>query len=74
MKKTLKVILVGAGNRGQAYTNIMASMPDQFQVVAVAEPVESRRNYIRDTHHIPEEFCVSDWKELIHTKKLQTLS
>ena len=36
MTKKLSVILIGAGNRGETYTNIMAQMPRQFQVVRVA--------------------------------------
>ena len=46
--KKLKVILIGAGNRGMTYTDIMADMPEKYQVVAVCEPIESRRNYIRE--------------------------
>ena len=37
--KKLKVILIGAGGRGRTYTDIMAELPEQYQVVAVAEPV-----------------------------------
>ena len=43
----LKAILIGAGNRGIIYTDIMAEMSEKFELVAVAEPVESRRNYIK---------------------------
>ena len=53
----IKVILIGAGNRGAAYTDIMAGMSEKFEVVAVAEPIESRRNYIKDKHGIPEQMC-----------------
>ena len=38
----IKVILIGAGNRGAAYTDIMGQMTDKYEVVAVAEPIESR--------------------------------
>ena len=44
--KKIKVVLIGAGGRGTIYTNIMADMPNEFEVVAVAEPNESRRNNI----------------------------
>lgn len=65
MTKKLSVILIGAGNRGETYTNIMAQMPRQFQVVGVAEPIESRREQIRLRHNIPEEMCFSHWKDLL---------
>ena len=44
MSKVITAILIGAGNRGEAYTNIMTQMGDKFKVIAVAEPIESRRN------------------------------
>ena len=47
MDEVLKVILIGAGNRGETYTDIMAQMSDKFKVIAVAEPIESRRKNIR---------------------------
>ena len=46
MNKILKVILIGAGNRGDTYTDIMDKMTDKFKVVAVAEPIESRNKDI----------------------------
>jgi len=33
--KKLKVILIGAGNRGIIYTDNMADLPEKYQVVAV---------------------------------------
>jgi predicted dehydrogenase len=63
--KQLKVILLGAGQRGQTYTNVMATMPEQFRVVGVAEPVEANREYIRQKHDIPAENCVCSWEQLL---------
>ena len=63
--KQLRVIVLGAGQRGQTYTDVMATLPDQFRVVGVAEPVEANREYIRQKHGIPEENCVSSWEELL---------
>lgn len=70
MEKKLKIILIGAGNRGETYTDIMAQMPDKYEVIAVAEPIESRRNYIREKHQIPEEYCFSDGKDLLALGKI----
>ena len=72
--KRIKVILIGAGNRGTTYTDIMAGMPDKFQVVAVAEPIESRRNHVRDLHHIPEELCFDDYGPLFSLGKIADLA
>lgn len=68
--KKLSVILIGAGNRGKTYTDFMAGMEDKFQVVAVAEPIESRRNYIRDKHKIPPEMCFTDWRPLLELGRI----
>ena len=45
--KKIKAVLIGAGNRGITYTDIMSRMPENYEVVAVAEPIESRREYIK---------------------------
>jgi predicted dehydrogenase len=63
--KQLSVIVLGAGQRGQTYTNVMATLPEQFRVVGVAEPVEANREYIRCKHNIPDENCVESWEQLL---------
>ena len=63
----MKVILIGAGGRGQTYTDLMTD--DRFEVVAVAEPVKERREYIKEKHHIADELCVTDWGPLLEKEK-----
>lgn len=70
MKRQLKVILIGAGARSEAYTDIMAQMPDRFQVTAVAEPIDSRRNAVQKKHGIPDSLCFTDWKPLLDLGKI----
>lgn len=70
----IKVILIGAGNRGTTYTNNMADMPEKYKVVGVAEPIESRRNYIKDKHNIPEDMCFSDWREILSLGKIADMA
>ncbi len=70
MNKPISVILIGAGNRGTEYTDIMLRMPERFRVVAVAEPIDSRRNAIRDKHHIPPERCFTSWEPLLALGKI----
>ena len=74
MEKQVTVVLVGAGDRGRTYTDIMREMPERYKVVAVAEPLESRRNYIRDRHKIPQERCFSDWREMFALGKIADLA
>ncbi len=70
MSKKLSVILIGAGNRGTGYTDIMEKMPDQYQVVAVAEPIDSRREYIREKHNVPENMCFTTWEPMLALGKI----
>lgn len=74
MSKILTAILIGAGNRGEGYTNIMAQMQDKFKVIAVAEPIESRRNDIKEKHQIPDEMCFDDWKPLLALGKIADIA
>ena len=68
MKKK-KIILIGAGLRGIAYTDIMAVRNDQYEVVSVAEPIENRREYIKKKHNIPDGMCFSSWEPILAMPK-----
>lgn len=68
--KKLKVVLMGAGGRGVTYTDIMAKMPEKFEVVAVAEPLDNRRNHVRELHNIPDDMCFTDWRPLLELGKI----
>ena len=72
--KTLTVALVGAGNRGQTYTNIMKKDGEHFKVVAVAEPIKERREYIQQLHNIPDEMCFTCWEEFVKHEKCADLA
>jgi len=67
--KKLKVILIGAGGRGTTYTDIMYDMPEKFEVVGVAEPIEDRREYIRTKHNIPADKCFDTWEKILDIPK-----
>lgn len=67
MKKT--AILIGAGLRGKTYTDFAVRNPDYLDIVAVAEPLEDRRNYIKETHGIGDENCYNDWREILDRPK-----
>ena len=73
MKK--KVILIGAGGRGYTYTNIMKdNFSDYYEVVAVAEPIDERRNYIKEKHSLPDEMCFTTWELLLAMPKLADIA
>lgn len=72
--KKIKVILIGAGNRGMIYTDIMSEMSDKFEVVAVAEPIASRREYIKEKHSLAEDMCFDDWHPLLQKGKIADIA
>ncbi len=74
MSKQLTAIVIGAGGRGQLYSNIIAEMPEKFKVVAVAEPECSRRNAIRETFNLPDDRCFTDWKPLLSLGKIADIA
>ena len=70
--KKLKVILIGAGNRGRIYVRHMKEHP--FEVVAVADMVKERRDYVKNLYDIPEEMCFATWEELLSRPKFADIA
>ena len=64
-----KIIVVGAGGRGTVYSEAAKKMDGEFQVVAVAEPIDIRRNWIKQLFDIPEEMCHTSWEDLLSRPK-----
>ena len=65
----LKFVLIGAGMRGQDHT-MHACRDHGMECVAVADPSDSRRNFIRDTYGVKEEMCFTDYKPLFALGKI----
>ncbi len=63
------VLVIGAGSRGTTYSRIASELGDAFRIVAVAEPMEHRRNYMKETYGLPEEACHVSWEEFLARPK-----
>ena len=61
---SLKYVLIGAGKRGQAYSEA-AFKEHGCEIVAVADPNENVRNYIRDTYNVPHDMCFESYEDLL---------
>ena len=72
--KTFSVILIGAGMRGTSYTTIMKNHPDQFKVVAVAEPNEGRRRQIQELHNLSDDCCFYSWEDILSKPKMADIA
>lgn len=68
--KKLTAIAVGYGMRTTAYAKYAVEHPDELEVVAVAEPVENKRNYAKELHNLPEDKVFTDWKQFAELPKL----
>ena len=67
------VLIIGAGNRGRGYARIAAAMGGEFKIIGVAEPIDYRRNYMRDTYGIPEDMCHTSWEDFLSRPKFADL-
>ena len=72
--KKISAVIIGAGNRGASYSETMASMPEKFQVVAVADVEACRREVVRKAHGFGEDMCFSTWEELLSRPKMADLA
>ena len=68
--KKISVALIGAGSRGRAYTDEMFKMPEKYQVVAVAEPIDERREYAKEKHGIADNMCFTHWDGIFNLGKI----
>ena len=63
LNQPVKVALIGAGARGSDLCEHFLPIPHRATVVAVAEPVEARRNRFADRHGIPPESRFETWRD-----------
>ena len=68
MKKK-KIILIGGGNRGNSYTRIAKEL-EKFELIAIAEPLKQRRDYLARVHGIKDEMCFESWEPLLDLGKI----
>ncbi len=72
--KKFTAVLVGAGSRGFSYAEHMEKLSDKFQIIAVAEPIEARRNAVKEKFNISEKNCFDDYKTLFRMPKIADIA
>lgn len=66
----ITVAIIGAGQRGKdTYADYILRGMDGVQLVGVAEPIEERREYMKVTHHLREDYVFSSYDELLAVPK-----
>lgn len=64
MIKPVKIIIVGAGDRGSEYSKYALLHPDQAKIIGVAEPRQFYRQRVAEKHQISTEYMFPDWQAL----------
>ena len=70
--KKLKVILIGAGDRGRIYISRMN--PEKFQVVGVADPVPALRQFVKETYGLTDEQCYESYEDILAVPKFADIA
>lgn len=66
----IKVAIIGAGQRGKdTYADYVLKGMDGIEVVGVAEPIEERRDYMKEHHHLRDEYVFESWDQLLAIDK-----
>lgn len=74
MSDVKKIILIGAGCRGRCYTDTTLKMPENYKVIAVAEPQDDCRQYIKETHGLSDDMCFTTWEPLLELGKIADIA
>ncbi|XP_026853869.2 1-carboxy-3-chloro-3,4-dihydroxycyclo hexa-1,5-diene dehydrogenase [Electrophorus electricus] len=61
MPSPVKVIVVGAGSRGQTYSDFASIHPDRMQVVGIADPRPFARRKLQERYKVADEDTFDDW-------------
>ena len=72
--KKFTAIVCGAGSRGTSYSKHMKNHPEMYNIVGVAEPIDTRRNNIKNMFDIPEENCFTDYKDILSKPKMADIA
>jgi len=67
--KQLSLILIGGGDRGSSYLKYLQSNPERFKLVAIAEPIAEKREYLRDLYNVPADMCFSGYDKILSRPK-----
>jgi predicted dehydrogenase len=70
MQGPVTLAIVGAGKRGEAYSQYALQHPDLARVVAVAEPRLFQRDQMVQTHGVAAENVFNSWEDLARAPRL----
>ena len=69
MDKKIRVVLVGAGNRGEVYAKVALDYPDRMEIVGIVDPDPVRREIVRAKYNVPHENCFDYVEQFVEREK-----
>lgn len=72
--KPISAIIIGAGNRGNAYTHYALENPHELNMVGVADLSDHRRRLYAEEHDIPEERMFVTYQELLQQDRMADIA
>ncbi len=66
----VSIVVVGAGQRGGAYSDYISRHPDEAEIVAVCEPRDEARQWFSSLFSIPADRQFRSWEDIIDMPKL----
>jgi len=70
MGEKIKVVLLGAGDRGTIYANYIKNHEDEVEIVAIAEPIKERRENIKRMFALEDERVFLSWEQALNIGKV----
>ena len=72
--KKLSLVLIGGGDRGRSYLKYLDANPEKFSLVALAEPIKEKREFLKDLYHVADNMCFESYEELLSLPKLADIA
>ncbi|XP_010769097.1 uncharacterized protein isoform X1 [Notothenia coriiceps] len=69
MTSPVRLIVVGAGCRGEIYSSFGSIHPERLKVVGVADPRKFARTKLQQQHNIVDENIFEDWHTMVEREK-----
>ncbi|MBQ2955145.1 MAG: Gfo/Idh/MocA family oxidoreductase [Clostridia bacterium] len=72
--KKVRAIMIGTGNRGTNYAERAKENSPEFELVAIADPNPTRRDYVQKLYNLPGSACYDDYREILSEPKMADMA
>lgn len=66
----VKIVLLGAGDRGRIYSKYIEKYSNIATIVAVAEPIKERRQFVKDMFNLSDDMVFESWDQVLSLGKI----